>query len=485
MRTLFWFRHDLRLADNTGFHAACRAGEVVPCVVLNDAYLRNSAIGPNRCALFLRAVADLAASLERRGARLIVRRGRPEDEIPRLLKDSKADAVFVNRDYDSYARARDERVAASVRAGGAAFSSFKDLVIFEADEVLTQAGRPYTIFTQYKKSWLSQLARPAVLPAPKRIPSPAKELAAIASVPLPVGEFLPESAVPVVTEKSARLRLREFLGDGILRYADERDLPARDGTSRLSPHLKFGTISARTVLQGAMEVLNGSRRSVSRRNVETFIGELIWRDFFFAVLAAFPHVETGAFRRQYDGIKWERNAELLATWQAGRTGFPIVDAGMRQLAATGWMHNRVRMIVASFLCKDLLLDWRDGERHFSRLLIDGEPALNNGNWQWSAGTGTDAQPFFRIFNPVSQSQRFDPAGEYIKRWVPELASVPAKHIHAPWEVPELCPQYPPPCVHHAKQRARALAMYKAARANPKSSIANRQSPIPNRLTSPS
>ncbi|HLX61714.1 MAG TPA: deoxyribodipyrimidine photo-lyase [Planctomycetota bacterium] len=473
MRQLFWFRHDLRLGDNTGFYTACRAGEVVPCVVLDDAFLKNPAIGPSRCALFLRAVSALARDMENCRARLIVRRGKPEIEIPKLLKEAKAGGVICNRDYEPYAVARDERVRAALADIGAQFHSHKDLVIFERGEVLTQAGGTYTVFTPYKKMWLAQDGAPALLPRPAKIPFP-RECMKLKSARVDFDSIEPESDVPEITEKAAQKTLDAFLSGPIFEYARQRDLPSVEGTSRLSAHLKFGTISPRTVLAKCRVLLgpgierSGSSilqlaRAESRKGVEMFIGELIWRDFFFQIMGEFPRVAVASFRAEYDAIKWENEAEKLARWKEGRTGFPIVDAGMRQLAQTGWMHNRVRMIVACFLCKDLLIDWREGERHFSRLLIDGEPAVNNGNWQWAAGTGTDAQPYFRIFNPTAQGKRFDPAGAYVRRWVPELSALPDEFIHEPWLAREACGDYAERIVDHAAQRAKALSLYRAAR----------------------
>lgn len=462
MRNLFWFRHDLRLADNTGFFAACRAGEVVPCVVLDDAFLKNPAIGPNRCALFGRAVAALASDLEKDGARLVVRHGKPEIEIPRLLKDAKADGVYCNRDYEPYAVARDERVKAALESAGSSLKTFKDLVIFERGEILTQTGGMYSIFTPFKKMWLIQDAFPSVLPKPTQIVYP-RELPALKSAAFDVDAIRPESDVPVITESTARTALETFLAAPIFDYARARDLPATEGTSRLSAHLKFGTISPRTVFEKANALLRASRLESNKTSIATFISELAWRDFFFQIMAEHPRVASHSFRAEYDSVKWENSPKLLAAWKAGRTGYPIVDAGMRQLAQTGWMHNRVRMIVASFLCKDLLIDWREGERHFSRLLIDGEPAVNNGNWQWAAGTGTDAQPYFRIFNPVSQGQRFDPSGAYVRCWIPELRALPDDCVHEPWDMPMMCPDYPARIVDHAERRLKAIALYKAAR----------------------
>ena len=462
MRILFWFRHDLRIQDNTGLHAACAAGEVVPCVVLDDAFLKdNPAVGPNRCALFLRAVCSLAEGLEKLGARLIIRHGKPEVEIVKLLKEAKAGSVYVNRDYEEYAVKRDAAVNAAVRHAGGEFVSFKDLVVFESAEILTQAGNPYTMYTQYKNNWLKQEGFPSVIPALRKIPFPAKALQPLKSTPYDFDAVNPESDVPVVTEQSGRARLREFLARDVFDYSPNRDIPALDATSKLSAHLKFGTISPRTVLHAARELRQTLRTAASIKSIQTFISEIVWRDFFFHIITAFPQVTHGSFRPQYEKLKWEYSSERLQAWQEGRTGYPIVDAGMRQLKAIGWMHNRVRMITASFLCKDLLLNWREGERHFTRLLIDGEPAVNNGNWQWVAGTGTDAQPRFRIFNPTEQGKRWDPKGEYVRRWVPELQNVPDDLIHVPWVVQLLCPDYPPPIVDHAAQRLKALAMFKA------------------------
>ncbi|MEI6233599.1 MAG: deoxyribodipyrimidine photo-lyase [Planctomycetota bacterium] len=462
MRNLFWFRHDLRLADNTGFFAACRAGDVVPCVILDDAFLKNPNIGPNRCALFVRAVASLAADLKKHGSRLILRHGKPEIEIPRLLKDAQAHSVFCNRDYEPYAVARDQRISAALAEIGSPLKTFKDLVIFERGEIRTQTGGLYTVYTPFKKTWLLQPLYPSVLPFPEKIIFP-NDLKDLHSAPFDFNSIRPESDVPVVTESSALTLLKKFLAEPIFTYAETRDLPAVEGTSRLSPHLKFGTISPRTVFAKATQILNAAKSASHKNSIATFISELVWRDFFFQIMAEHPRVATNSFRAEYDTIKWENSPKLLEAWKAGRTGYPIVDAGMRQLAQTGWMHNRVRMIVGSFLCKDLLIDWREGERHFARLLIDGEPAVNNGNWQWVAGTGTDAQPYFRIFNPVSQSERFDPSGTYIRRWVPELTHVLNDSIHSPWDAPLMCPDYPARIIDHAERRIRAVELYKAAR----------------------
>jgi deoxyribodipyrimidine photo-lyase len=330
---------------------------------------------------------------------------------------------------------------------------------------MNKAGEPFVVYTPFRRACEAiELSRP--LPAVTRLTAhdlPQRPLATLARLGFeePAAERWPGGAT------AARRRLARFIAHGLERYAAARDFPAVPAISRLSADLRFGTLSPRTVAWAALETAGG-RRSL-RPSVEKFVSELRWRDFYAHVLWHFPHCETGAFRREYDDLRWEGERAHVERWQQGHTGYPIVDAGMRELLATGFMHNRVRMIVASFLTKDLLLDWRLGERHFMRHLVDGDLASNNGGWQWAAGTGTDAQPYFRIFNPVLQGRRFDPEGAYVKRWVPELAQVPAGHLHAPWEAPPLelaaagvtlGKDYPAPIVDHAVQRERALDMYK-------------------------
>jgi deoxyribodipyrimidine photo-lyase len=259
----------------------------------------------------------------------------------------------------------------------------------------------------------------------------------------------------------AARRLAAFLGEPVKDYARLRDLPAVDGTSRLSPYLRFGAVSIRTCLEQARELVRAEPEA--RAGARKWIDELVWREFYAAIVAAHPRVLRGAFRPAFDVLQWDDDPRAFAAWQQGRTGYPIVDAGMRQLLATGWMHNRVRMIVASFLVKDLLVDWRQGERHFMERLVDGDPASNNGGWQWSAGTGTDAQPFFRIFNPTAQGERFDPDGDYVRRWVPELRGLAGRAAHRPWDAARALPGYPAPIVDHAARRALALERFRAIR----------------------
>jgi deoxyribodipyrimidine photo-lyase len=469
---LHWFRRDLRLEDNTALAAAAREsdGYVVPVFILDDAILRGRFASPARTAFLFAALHSLDADLRQRGSRLIVRRGEPLSEILDLAQATNAQAVYWNRDYTPYAIRRDSEAKEALRSSGFAAHSFKDVVRFEMDEIRSQSGNPYTVFTPYRRRWRQELEvqgapvqaaprlRPfADWPASQSLPDPADALSA------------PQPILPVAQEAAAIAQLRRFADEqreaGLDSYAHQRDLPAIAGTSRLSPYLRLGLLSVRQCLAAALA-------DTSSEGAEAWIGELAWRDFYVQVLYHHPHVLRGAFRREYDRIAWENDPDLFTAWQTGRTGFPLVDAAMRQLASEGWMHNRARMVVASFLSKDLLIDWRWGERHFMHLLLDGDPAANNGGWQWAAGTGTDAQPYFRIFNPTNQSKKFDPDGSYIKRYVPELAGVAAKYIHEPERMPaaeqrragvEIGRDYPRPIVDHKARREMALERYKAVR----------------------
>lgn len=462
-KAVFWFRRDLRLSDNVGLHEAGRAANsVVPVFVFDTKILSRDDVGGACVAFMLECLDSLARNLEAVGSRLIFRHGDPLIEIPKLVREVGADAVFWNRDYEPGAVARDRAMEAKGRELGFATRHFKDSVFHESGEVRTGGGTPYVVFTPYSRAWRAQpkeAARPAF-----KVASPG--IGGVRSWPFPsLGKlgFASRAETPRGGEKVAREVLRKFVAGGLGRYGDRRDFPAVGGTSGLSPHLRFGTISGRTVYWAAERARSGAPPGI-RKHIDTFVGELIWREFYFQILAEFPHVACGAFRREYDGLEWENDARLFAAWREGRTGYPIVDAAMRQLNQTGWMHNRLRMIVAMFLTKDLLCDWRWGERYFMQRLCDGDMSANNGGWQWSAGSGTDAAPYFRIFAPVSQSQKFDPDGEFIRRFVPELAGLSPEEIHAPWQTVPLRLKslgYPEPVVDHKARRLRALKMYKA------------------------
>ncbi len=464
MRGVFWFRSDLRLRDNRGLAAlASRVDELAPVFVLDEGLLASERTGAPRVRFLLDCLERLASELARRGSRLVLRRGRPEREIPRLARECRADWVAWNRDPSPFARRRDRRVQAALERQGARVLTCKDRVVFESGEVLSASGRPYSVYTPYRKAWRARFDREPQLP--ERAPRLPRPIPRTPSARLPTAEELgfggDRAVLPTGGEAAARRRLRAFLGDPIRDYADRRDFPAADGTSRLSPYLRFGAISIRDCVAGALERACGD--AGARRGARVWLDELLWREFYSAILEEHPRVARESYRRELEDLAWEDDEEGFAAWCEGRTGSPLVDAGMRQLAATGWIHNRVRMITASFLTKDLLIDWRRGERFFYQRLVDGDPASNNGGWQWSASTGTDAQPWFRIFNPTSQGERFDPDGAYVRRFVPELRDLPARRIHRPWECKELAPSYPDPLVDHGEARARALRRFAAAR----------------------
>jgi len=452
VRILFWFRKDLRLDDNVGLAQAAHDGDVVPFYASEPAILARPDIAPTRVRFVLDALHELAAACERAGSSLALAHGDATETVLQAARACSADAVYWNDEYEPSLRARDDAVERVLRAAGVRVRRFHDRLLVPPGMVMNQAGDPFVVYTPFRKAC-------EALP----LASPVSAVTRLAAHALPSRRIATLSQLGFEEPASERWRagvsrLDAFLKDGLPRYEAERDQPAADATSRLSADLRFGTISVRTVAARALE------RGKQARCVPAaakFVSELRWRDFYAHALFHFPHVEHGAFRREYDTLDWEGDPGWLDAWRNGMTGYPMVDAGMRELAATGYMHNRVRMIVASFLTKDLLLDWRLGERHFMRSLVDGDLANNNGGWQWAAGTGTDAQPYFRIFNPVLQGEKFDPDGAYVRRWVPELRDAPKRHVHRPWEAKL---DYPERIVVHEEQRALALAMYGAVRA---------------------
>jgi deoxyribodipyrimidine photo-lyase len=464
VRAIHWFRSDLRLRDNTALAAlAARADEVALVFVFDDRLLLGSRVGPPRLRFLWDALARLSEDLVRRGQQLIVLRGDPVAEIPRLVRETRAELLSFNRDHGPYARSRDARIRAAVEKAGARVLDCKDRVLFESAEVRTRTGDPFRVYTPFRKVWLARLRQDPPLPTgPIRLPPPMRRLAA-GRIPnlAEFGAAGDRTAIQRAGEAAARGRLQRFLDGRIGDYATRRDEPAANGTSRLSPYLRFGILSPRSCVEGVLEV---SAAHPSRAGgAWKWLDELIWREFYSAILHEHPHVLRRAFRAEYQAIRWDDDEDRFGAWCEGRTGYPFVDAAMRQLSSEGWMHNRARMVVASFLTKDLLIDWRWGERFFMQRLIDGDPASNNGGWQWSASTGTDAQPYFRIFNPVAQGERFDPGGRYVRRFVPELREVPDRYVHRPWDAARPPSSYPGPIVDHAHQRQLALARYQAAR----------------------
>lgn len=483
MRGLHWFRNDLRLDDNRALSAlAERVEQWLPVFVLDPALLERSPADRPRTRFLLDCLERLRADLEARGVPLQILSGRPEVVLPELAHEAKASLVSWNVAPTPLGERRDARVEAALRRVGADSISLRDHTVFGPDEIRTRTGGRYVVYTPYRNAWWeaweqgprgasgrNRLPAKAIPGFEKRAPvdrpreaEPAFQASASSNAPAH-SQGQAAADLPRGGEKAARRRLSVFLSEAAADYAELRDRPDRDGTSRLSPHLRFGTISVRRCFSEALSAAKAEPRA--KAGIRKWLDELVWREFYHAVLAHSPHVLTRSFRPEYDRLAWRVDDEGFEAWKAGRTGHPFVDAGMRQLRATGWMHNRARMVVASFLTKDLLIDWRRGERYFFDALVDGDPASNNGGWQWSASTGTDAQPYFRIFNPVSQGERFDPEGSYVRRWVPELRDLPAKQIHSPWLEGELPRGYPLPIVDHAFARKRALAAFKAAGAS--------------------
>ena len=464
MRAVHWFRSDLRIADNVALADACRrADALAPVFVMDDALLKAHRDAHPRLRFLHACLHDLAAALEAAGSRLIVLHGAPHRCLPALARACKASLVTWNRDYGPYAKHRDRAVRDALECDGVEVRTYKDRVVFEGGEIRAVHGGIYTVYTHFRRAWWRRFQADAPRPAPApALPGEIPEAPADA-LREPPGRGLraDTTGIPRGGAAPARERLDAFLGGAAHRYHLDRDRPAVAGTSRLSPYLRFGAISVRECVRAGLAL--AAAESAAEEGVRTWIDELVWREFYHAILDAHPRVLDGAFREAGDALEWDDDADRLQAWQAGMTGYPIVDAGMRELAATGWMHNRVRMIVASFLTKDLHIDWRTGERWFMRRLVDGDPASNNGGWQWAASTGADAQPYFRIFNPTTQGERFDPGGEYVRRWVPELERLAGKAVHRPWTVPLESRAYPAPIVDHSRERAVALAQFRAAR----------------------
>jgi len=467
-RVLVWFRRDLRDEDHAALSRALHDARAVYCAFVFDTDILEALPdrADRRVEFIWRSVAALDAALTARGGGLIVRVGRAAEVIPALAQALACDAVFANRDYEPAALARDAQVKAALESVGRSFHLFRDQVIVDPEEVRSASGRPYQVFTPFSRAWLKRLdeahlsPQPVAVRAARLAPPPRREMPSLEALGFSPTDLLALGVAPGMDGARATWdAFRQRLAD----YDRLRDRPDLDATSHLSVHLRFGTISVRELVRYALQAGGGA---------QAWLAELIWREFFQMILFFHPQVVNHAFRAEFDGLPWPGTDADFARWCEGRTGYPLVDAGMRQLRATGFMHNRVRMVVASFLSKHLLVDWRRGERHFARWLLDYELASNNGNWQWAASTGCDAQPWFRIFNPVAQSRRYDPEGRYIRRWVPELSRVPAPAIHAPWEMSPLAQEasgcrigrdYPAPCVDHGHARERALAWFRAHR----------------------
>lgn len=425
--TLFWFRRDLRLLDNAGlFYALQQEKNVLPIFIFDrnilDALEEKS---DARVQFIHHELHQLKTKLEERGSSLLIKYGKPIDIYRQLLTEYSIEAVYTNRDYEPYAKERDSQIEAILEENGASLLKFKDQVIFEPGEILNGSGEFYKVFTPFSKNWLEKFKQSKVQPFPEPNWKNLFQTTPLNEISLEEMGFKPSKiAIPPKTTDRGLIKT----------YDETRNFPAKPGTTRLGIHLRFGTISVR---QLALEAAGLN---------DTYLNELIWREFYMMILAYSPQVVDKAFKPAYDQIPWRNNEQEFKAWCEGKTGFPIVDAGMRELNATGYMHNRVRMIVASFLTKHLLIDWRWGEAYFAKKLLDFELASNNGGWQWAAGTGSDAQPYFRVFNPDSQTEKFDKEMKYIRKWVPELGTN----------------SYPKPIVDHKFARNRAIETYKKA-----------------------
>lgn len=468
---IVWFRRNLRLDDNLPFDAALRAHDgLVPVFVLDDHYLTED-FSPPRLRFLAQSLRELESDLAAKGSRLLFRKGPTGEALAALARETGADAVYSHLDHEPHGTELANEARTVLSAQGTKLGLLPDLHLVPPGSLRTEAGKPFTVYTPFSRRWREADKTPPV-PAPSRVATPPAVLdSRFPSIPMsrPRG-FRAEGAPanPAGGSREGRRLWDAFRASALSRYAGARDLPGVEGTSRLSPHLRFGTVGIRRLLAEARAGWKDAD-AAGRRSIDVFVGELAWREFYASILAAFPRVLKESFRTEFERFPWvsgDEAEERFAAWRDGRTGYPVVDAGMRQLAHEGWMHNRVRMVVASFLTKHLLVDWRRGEALFRARLADGDPASNNGGWQWSAGCGTDAQPFFRIFNPVLQGERFDPDGTYVKRWVPELADWKraGRELHAPWRASTPPADYPAPIVDHAEARAKALAAFATIRA---------------------
>jgi deoxyribodipyrimidine photo-lyase len=461
---IHWHRRDLRVADNVGLARA--DGEVRPVFVFDPAVLEHAS--PVRVAFMLDALESLRADYRELGTDLLVERGDPAEVLPSLAAEHGDDSVGWNRDYSGLAKSRDRRVETALDDAGVDHEDYGDALLFEPGAITTNAGEYYSVFTYFGRKWLDrEKADPVPVPDPGVFgPDPGD------GDPLPtrseLGFEAPEADPEPAGTAQARDRLRSFCEADVFEYDELRDYPAEECTSRLSAHLAWGTIGVREVYEASAGAMERAESDAERESVEEFQSQLAWREFYAHVLDENPAVVSENYKSYENDIEWRDDPEELQAWKDGETGYPIVDAGMRQLRAEGYMHNRVRMIVASFLTKDLLIDWREGYDWFRKKLVDHDTANDNGGWQWAASTGTDAQPYFRIFNPTTQGERYDPDAEYVAEYVPELRGVDPDVVHS-W--PELgsrerdrhAPDYPDPIVDHGKRREQALSMFEAAR----------------------
>ncbi|MEO1290942.1 MAG: deoxyribodipyrimidine photo-lyase, partial [Chloroflexota bacterium] len=449
---IHWFRRDLRMRDNIALHHACESDHpVIALFVIDTHLLKAERVGAPRLRFMLDALQSLDQSLQEKNTRLLVRHGKPQDIIPALIDELDAQALYFNRDYSPYARQRDEAIEKSLEIPVCVYD---DAILMPPGSILKGDGDPYKVYTYFWKKW-KKANKPEVSVRHFR-DEWFYDLSNVQNDGIPTLDELGFEDTPIIVEASedkALSMLDEFIDADIKHYGERRNwLPIHpydderpNGTSYLSPFLRLGLLSPRQAYWAAREAYSNTSSKNYKESIETWVSELAWREFYTHIMYFFTHVLENDFVDTYETMQWDDDTESLQAWKDGMTGYPVVDAAMRQLKAIGWMPNRARMIVASFLTKDLLIHWKHGDVHFMQHLIDGDPASNNGGWQWAAGTGTDAQPYFRIFNPVSQSEKYARV-EYLKHWLPELADVPEKHIHAPWEMDTPPADYPAPIV---------------------------------------
>lgn len=491
--TILWLRRDLRLADHPALiaaaeHAQKSGGTLLPIFIWEPGLIDGPRSSTNRTWFLRESLIELARELAERGSTLLELQGPATSAFPALVTKLRAAGIgtgsmtaFITRDHTPYALARDRAVADALIPLNVSLHATRGLVVVEPDELLTGGGTAYGVYTPYFRRWIELVVQRADRPlaAPKRLPPPptftlpralCTDSAALEVAATPTAQ---RDLLPAPGERAARAAAERWIsagkGNGAGGYADRRNsLADAEGTSRLSAALHLGLLSSRELVARMLPL--PPERAGERSGERTWVSQIAWRDFYTQVLWHAPHAARGAWRPAYDAVQWDDRQEPFDAWREGRTGYPIVDAAMRQLRSSGFMHNRARMISASFLTKDLLVDWRKGEMHFLQHLVDGDVAANNGGWQWSAGSGTDAQPYFRIFNPITQAANFDPDGAYIRRWVPELTGLKSPAIHAPWAHTAalaaagitLGKQYPAPIVDHADARVRTLAAYARA-----------------------
>jgi deoxyribodipyrimidine photo-lyase len=462
-RILVWLRRAMRADDNAAlWHAIQDADEIIPVLVLSDDPTYD--IDSPRRRFVRNAIGEADRQLRERSSQLHVRIGQAAPELAAAAGAYGATAVYAAAVYDAPALRRDAAIRKALSGIGVDFLCVKDRVLRESQEIRTGTGGPYKIFTPYKRGWLSHA---------DELPRPFPDVGRLTAVPLAAGSTSPDrlwrhgGPHRLAGGDSPEKRLASFVNSSITLYDRHRDLPAIDGTSKLSHHLALGTLSPRRLYWTAAESFR-QYPSIPQSGIDTFISELIWREFYYHIMTTYPYVLETSFKEEFRDIQWRRSPSAFERWKSGMTGFPIVDAGMRQLNQEGWMHNRARMIVASFLTKDLHINWQWGEQYFKRRLIDLDLAANNGGWQWTAGTGTDASPWFRIFNPITQGKKFDPEGDYVRHYVPELARIPGSRVHEPWRLTHqdqraygciVGKQYPKPMVDHSHERLVTTSIY--------------------------